>query len=236
MDNREVMLHEYNNLWNEKLIHKQSIRKFHNYLTYITAIGSIAMAFYGVSAQDFFKAGLNPSAASDVLRNATNIVHLFFIAFTPVVIITLTFPLNDIYHTYVMAHQLGQLEKRINYLSDGENLLSWENAVCPIVYGGRKVIIGGKETKLTNIIARGDFILLIPAIATLCIFATIVSLVYICKEVGFFWTVAYALGISYMLGAIAWLGLRVKNYTKASGPIAAAVQPRAGEAAIAEER
>ena len=31
MEDREVLLQEYNNLWNEKLIHKESIRKFHNY-------------------------------------------------------------------------------------------------------------------------------------------------------------------------------------------------------------
>ncbi len=37
MDDREVLFQEYNNLWNEKLVYKQSIRKFHNYLSYITA-------------------------------------------------------------------------------------------------------------------------------------------------------------------------------------------------------
>ncbi len=55
MDDREVLFQEYNNLWNEKLVHKQSIRKFHNYLSYITAIGSLALAFYGISASDFFQ-------------------------------------------------------------------------------------------------------------------------------------------------------------------------------------
>ena len=37
MDASEILTQEYNNLWAEKLVHKQGIRKFHNYLTYITA-------------------------------------------------------------------------------------------------------------------------------------------------------------------------------------------------------
>ena len=84
MDDREVLFQEYNNLWNEKLVHKQSIRKFHNYLSYITAIGSLALAFYGISASDFFKVGVDPALTNHILKNAGSIVRLFFIAFTPV--------------------------------------------------------------------------------------------------------------------------------------------------------
>jgi hypothetical protein len=182
MDAREIMIQEYNNLWNEKLVHKQSIRKFHNYLTYITAIGSIAMAFHGISMQDFFKVGVDPATTNQVLQNAASIVHLFFVAFTPVVIITLTFPLNDIYHIYVMAHQLGELEKKINAQSDNQKLLTWEHVVCPVVYGGQKITTGQVETKLTNIITLGDLLLLAPAIGCLCAFATYVSSLYIYEK------------------------------------------------------
>lgn len=226
MDDREIMIQEYNNLWNEKLVHKQSIRKFHNYLTYITAIGSLAMAFNGISAQDFFKVGMDPALTNQVFQNAGSIVHLFFIAFTPVVIITLTFPLNDVYHIYVMAHQLGELERKVNAQSGNQKLLTWEHVVCPVVYGGQKVCVGQVETKLTNIIMLGDVLLLVPAIGFLCVFATYVSSVYICEKAGWAYTVIYALVIAYMITVIVGLALKVKNYTKANGPIASAVQAK----------
>lgn len=193
MDDREVLFQEYNNLWSEKLVHKQSIRKFHNYLTYITAIGSLALAFHGISANDFFKAGIDPALANHIIRNAGNIVRLFFITLTPVVLITLTFPLNDIYHIYAMGHQLGELEIKINSKSGNQNLLTWEHIVCPIVYGGEKMHVGQVETKLTNIISRGDILLLVPAIATLCIASTVISFVYISDEVGCLFAVGYVL-------------------------------------------
>lgn len=37
MDDREVLFQEYNNLWNEKLVHKQSIRKFQDWYGKYTA-------------------------------------------------------------------------------------------------------------------------------------------------------------------------------------------------------
>lgn len=226
MDDREVLFQEYNNLWNEKLIHKQSIRKFHNYLTYITAIGSLALAFYGISASDLLKVGTDQALTNHILQNAGSIVRLFFIAFTPVVLITLTFPLNDIYHIYVMAHQLGALEKRINVKSDNQNLLTWEHVVCPVVYGGEKVNIGHSESKLTNTIFLGDILLLAPAIAALCAVSTIVSTIYICEKVGCLFTVGYVLVIAYMVAVIVVLALKVKDYTKANGPIAVIVSAK----------
>lgn len=223
MDDREVLFQEYNNLWSEKLIHKQSIRKFHNYLTYITAIGSLAMAFYGVSASDFFKVAVDPALMNHILRNAGSIVQLFFIAFTPVVLITLTFPLNDIYHIYVMGHQIGELEKRINSESGRKSLLTWEHRVCPVVYGGQRVQVGNIETKLTNTIALGDILLLAPVLALICLFSTGVSSVYICQKLGCLYTVGYVLVIAYMVAIVVVLGSKVKHYTGPNGPIAGIV-------------
>ena len=226
MDDREVLFQEYNNLWNEKLVHKQSIRKFHNYLSYITAIGSLALAFYGISASDFFKVGVDPALTNHILKNAGSIVRLFFIAFTPVVLITLTFPLNDIYHIYVMAHQIGELEKKINGASGDKSLLTWEHAVCPVVYGGEKVIVGQIETKLTNTIALGDFLLLAPAIGALCAFSTVVASLYICETLGCLYTAGYVLIIAYMVAVIVLLGMKVRQYTKVTGPIAGLVSAK----------
>jgi hypothetical protein len=226
MDDRDVLFQEYNNLWNEKLIHKQSIRKFHNYLTYIIAIGSLVLTFHGVSTNEVIK-GIDPA----VLQNA---VHLFFIALTPVVLLTLTFPLNDVYHIYVMAHQLGELERRINDKSGSQNLLTWEHTVCPVVYGGKKVRIGQSDTKLSNTISLGDVLLLAPFITGLCIVATVLSSMYICDKVahavscnvGCLATIGYVLLILYMVAVVVMLAWKVWSYTKADGPIARVVSAK----------
>ena len=82
----DILLNEYNNLWNEKLIHKQSIRKFHNYLTYLTAIGSLALTFYGVSTTDIFKLGADPQTTTLFVKHARDIVNLVFVPFAPLVV------------------------------------------------------------------------------------------------------------------------------------------------------
>ena len=68
MDTIEILLQEYNNLWSEKEVHLQGIRKFHNYLTYITAIGSLALAFHGLNAQDVISSITDPAKASFIYR------------------------------------------------------------------------------------------------------------------------------------------------------------------------
>lgn len=227
MDEREVLFKEYNNLWNEKLLHKQSIRKFHNYLTYISAIGSLALTFNGISASQVFN-GVDPA----ILRNAVN---LFLIAFTPVVLLTLTFPLNDIFHIYVMGHQIAELEKRINDKSDNQALLSWENKICPVVYGGKKLRIGQEDIKLYNIISIGDIFLLVPFIAALCIVSTILSCLYMSDKlsasyesgVGNLAIIGYIILILYMMAVLVTSGWKLLAYTKASGPIQKIVSSKA---------
>ena len=146
MDHYEILIQEYNNLWNEKMIHKQGIRKFHNYLTYITTLGSLALAFHGVSMSDFFNTAIDPSKATYLIQNASNIVHLFFIPFTPIILITITFPLNDIFHTYAIGSQISEIERKINMISN-KKILVWEHSICPKIYGGEKSAEGIKITK-----------------------------------------------------------------------------------------
>src|ERR1035437_6857008 len=162
MEERDILIHEYNNLWNEKLIHKQNIRKFHYYLTYLTAIGSLALAFHGVSAQDFIKASVDLTTADNIIKNLSSIIYLFFIPFTPIVIMTLTFPINDIFHVYAIGNQIGQVECKINAISKNDKLLVWEHSVCPAVYGGEKMM--DSDERITNVISAGDYMLLFPVL------------------------------------------------------------------------
>ena len=211
MEQRELLVQEYNNLWNEKLIHKQSIRKFHNYLTYLTAIGSLALTFHGVSAQDFFKAGVDPATANHIINNLSNVIHLFFIPLTPIVVITLTFPINDIFHVYAIGNQIGQVECKINALSSNDTLLVWEHSVCPAVYGGEKDAESGDS--VTNVISTGDYMLLFPALFMICAFSTYISIMYLCQKMGCGLAILYFGIVIYMLGAIVFLGLKLKSHT-----------------------
>ena len=175
MEIEEILLQEYNNLWSEKEVHLQGIRKFHNYLTYITAIGSLALAFHGLNAQDVISSVSNPDKAVILAKNSANILHLFFIAFTPILFITLTFPINDLFHIFAIGNHVGELESKINSLKK-KKLLLWEHGVCPKVFGGEPDSTG---KKLTNIINKGDYFLLFPALLFLTICSIYISVPFI---------------------------------------------------------
>lgn len=224
MEDRDVLLQEYNNLWNEKLVHKQSIRKFHNYLSYITAIGSLALTFHGVSTSDFFKMVVDKDTANNLINNMTNIVNLLFIPFAPVVLITITFPINDMFHIYAMGKHIGEIERKINILSNNKILLAWEHHVCPVVYGGEKV--NNCKEKVTNLIFKGDTLLLFPSLIFICIFTTALSIIYICDKGHPYLAVLYFETFLYMLTVILYLGLRLRDYTNPNGILNKLIQSK----------
>ncbi len=213
MNTQEILIQEYNNLWNEKLLHKTGIRKFHNYLTYITAIGSLALAFHGLNAQDIIAAANNSEKAKEIIENASSIMHLFFIPFAPVLLITLTFPLNDMFHIYAIGNHIGKLETKINMIENSD-ILEWEHQVCPKIYGGEK---DDKGNKISNIIAMGDFLLLFPALIALALISTYISIVYLYQKLPIYWSAGYLLIITYMVCMIVYLALKLKNYTSPNG-------------------
>ncbi|MFA7061166.1 MAG: hypothetical protein WC156_10135 [Pedobacter sp.] len=222
MEENHIVLQEYINLWNEKLIHKQGIRKFHNYLTYISAIGSLALTFYGVSTQDFFKAAIDPQTGNHLVKNAANIVHLFFVPFAPVVFVTLTFPINDLFHIYVIGNQIGNIEEKINNVT-GKSLLVWEHSVCPAVYGGAVRI---KAEKVTNPIALGDFMLLFPFLIGICSVSVWLSCDFIKSKFGCGYMWLYIGIIVYMFLAVIFLGLKLFSATKPNGRLALLIKAR----------
>ena len=222
MQDIDVLLNEYNNLWQEKIAHKNSIRKFHNYLTYITALGSLALTFNGLSTSDFFKVGVDPQTTNHIFNHASNIVNLIFVPFAPVLIITLTFPLNDTFHIYAMGNQVAALENKLNDLCNRKNL-TWEHLVCPAVYGGEKLPDG---TKVLNLIAIGDFLLLVPALIAIAAITTAFGFQFICRETKEYvlpfkniWGIVYLLIVGYMFATLATLGWKLKNYVKPNGAL-----------------
>jgi hypothetical protein len=222
MDKNEILFQEYNNLWNEKLVHKQGIRKFHNYLTYISAIGSLALTFYGVSTQDFFKAVIDPQTGNQIVQNAANIIHLFFVPFAPLVFVTMTFPINDLFHIYVIGKQIGQIESKIN-LINSDQLLMWEHRVCPGVYGGKIEI---NENKITNLIQIGDYLLLFPFLIGLCGVSIWLSSTFIQDKFGDAFKWIYILVVTYMFLSVIWLGWKLLKYTKSDSDLSAMITKR----------
>lgn len=212
MNESKALIQEYNNLWNEKLIHKQNIRKFHNYLTYLTAIGSLALTFYGVSTQDFIKASVDISTANNMANNLPKIVNLFLLSLTPILIMTLTFPINDLFHIYAIGNQIGQIECKINDILNNNKVLLWEHSVCPAVYGGEKVF--KSDEPITNVISFGDYLLLLPVLYLICVFSIYLSINYLCQMKHYYILPnLYAGLIIYMMGSIIFLGVKIKKYT-----------------------
>jgi len=219
METIEILLHEYNNLWSEKEVHLQGIRKFHNYLTYITAIGSIALAVHGLNTQDIISSAIDSHKADVIAKNSANILHLFFISFTPVLFITLIFPINDLFHIFAIGYHVGEIEKRINQIA-GEELLLWENKICPKVFGGEPDHQGNR---LVNIINKGDYLLLFPALLLLCIVSIGISISYIWAK-SVIGALFYIVLVIYMFSAIIYLALKLKNYISPSGELSKIIQ------------
>lgn len=217
MSEIEILLAEYKQLWEEKLIHKQSIRKFHHYLTYISAIGSLALTFYGISTTDFFKAHTDPQQATYLINNAKSIILIVFVPFTPIVLLTLIFAVNDLFHIYVMGNHIGQLERRINNINGSDNLLLWEHAVCPAVYGG--IIPRNSQLRITNLISACDYLLLFPVLFILGAITTYVGYNFIFINAGNKVAYIYLGIVGYMFVVIIAIGNRLRLYTKPNGPL-----------------
>jgi len=222
MQDIEILLNEYNNLWQEKIVHKNSIRKFHNYLTYITAIGSLALTFNGLSTSDFFKFGADQQTTHQILTHASSIINLIFVPFAPVLFITLTFPLNDTFHIYAIGNQIGALETKLNDICDRNNL-TWEHLICPSVYGGRPIEDG---TKIINLITAGDYFLLVPTLAIIAGVTTYFGFKFICNETKDYiipchniWGYIYLVIVLYMFAILVTLGFKLKKYVKPDGPL-----------------
>jgi hypothetical protein len=220
----QVLLGEYNNLWQEKNVHKSSIRKFHNYLTYVATIGSLALALNGLSFQDLI--GNDPSKSQFLAVHGKDILNLIFVPFAPVVLITLTFPINDTFHIYTIGAQIATLEKRINEICSKNNL-TWEHVVCPYVYGGRRFSNG---TKIQNLIILGDVFLLGPAIFVLTVVTSVLGFRYVCKLSTDYvwpcqdiWGYIYLVIVVYMFSFIGYLLYNLYRYIKSDGPLAHAM-------------
>jgi len=213
MEDREVLLQEYNNLWNEKLIHKESIRKFHNYLAYITAIGSLSLTFTGISAQDLLTNS----------KSFSNVIFLIFIPLTPIIIIIFSFIVNDMFHIYAIGIQIGQVECKINTISRNDKLLVWEHSICGAVYGREK--INGFDDRITNLIFEGIGMLLIPSTVIICVASTYLSVGYLYSKPDLrLFLYLYSFVVTYMVVVMGHIVYKLIKYTGSNSMLSKVIQ------------
>lgn len=167
MDKISVILCEYNNLWQEKNIHKQALRKYHYLVSYFIPIITLTLALLGVSYHDIFK---DP----EVYKRTFFIIMLINILFPFALMIIYSYMINDLFHIYVIGNQIGALENKINNILGISGFLSWEHIVCPVIYGedkGTYLKLGIKP--IQNIVKLTGFML---SFVSLIIFVGSISL------------------------------------------------------------
>jgi hypothetical protein len=216
MNELDVLLGEYNNLWQEKIVHKQSLRKLKGYLSYLTSIISLSLTFLGMSATDIFNSVVNNGSSSSIASNFSNIFPLISIPFTPIVLIIASFALNDLFQIYVIGTHIGNIEKKFNVILNNSNLLTWEHKICPVIYGGKRLEDHGE--KLTNIISWNDIRIFFPFVISLCAVTLYFGGDFILGENKFlFWV--YVAIVTYLIFSFVQIGLKLFKYTKADSTL-----------------
>lgn len=218
MEKIEIMFREYNNLWQEKLLHKESQRKFYNYVSYMSSIASLALVFLGLSTSSFF--GTTPP------DNAREIVKLLCLVFPPVILLFVSFVLNDAFQLYVIAAQIGSLERRINQVAALGEVLSWQDQVCPVVFGGQAVALEEGGT-ITNVIWVTTGLVLAPFLILVVVASGVVG-------VHALWNLSnlqilaacYFIVVSYFVGQLVRAGLAYRRITKADSPLLAMLRQK----------
>lgn len=207
MDKIEALLNEYNNLWNEKLIHKASIRKFHNYITSLTSVGSLVLTFIGLSPIELQKI-INKDIATIIL-----------IPLVPIIILILSFASNDLFHIYVIGSRIGALENIFNRLFGDEKLFLWEHKICPFIYGGKEVVFNDiKLPKISNIIKISDFNILVPFIGIVGLSSIILCSIFLYKK-SCLLLIGYLIIIGVFFYGIIGICIKLLKYTKADSDL-----------------
>ena len=205
MEPADVWIKEYDHLWDEKILHKTTLRKFHNYLTYMAAVSTLALTFYGVSSSDVMQYAVGSTTTGNLMIHGNDIIRLLSVVFVPIVLITLTFPLNDMFHIYAMAAHIAVLERKINSaISPGT--LSWESEASPHYYAGKS---DGNGKSILNVIIWGDFLILFPAL--IVIGATVFRIAFrYLKTIGPVWRWSYVVIVVYLFLVVVFLGIKAE--------------------------
>ena len=210
----ETCFKEYDNLWNEKLVHKESLRKFTNYITYLTTVSSFAITIAGLSYLDIIV------IEKDTIK-IHPIVNILCLIYIPSALVSMGFILNDMFQVYVIANQIGEIEKKINFYLKPETPLVWEHKVCDLVFAGsEQELENNKKVKIKNIIRINNWTLTAFMVGALILsgilgYSYLISLIE--KNESFVWiTSAYTILIMSCILPVIIGGTKLKGYTKTS--------------------
>lgn len=173
MERIHVLLAEYNNLWQEKLIHKQQISKFMNYLVYLASTASLILTFIGLSPSDIFK-------DDKIYHRTMDIATMLLIPFVPVICIILTFRIADFYHIYVIGYQIERIENMINEIIGVSNILTWQSQTCQAAYPLASMQgCDQSRPKVRNLIKLTEFYIFMPLMVGLCLLTWIIGSIFL---------------------------------------------------------
>lgn len=214
MEKENILLAEYNNLWQEKLVHKQSLRKFKSVITYLTTIASVTLTLMGLSTSDLVKSALNSTAPS-LIKNLPEILVLISIPLAPLFLLFISFAINDLFQIYVIANHIGNIEKKLNSLVGASKLLTWEHLICSAVFGSKPPIVAGKTLRpITNIIRKNDCLIFFPFVAALYFVPFYFSLRPL-SDMNVWFFLSYIAINAYLLSSLALVMYKLGTYTKA---------------------
>ncbi|SDO67639.1 hypothetical protein [Desulforhopalus singaporensis] len=214
MDNPELLLGEYNNLWSEKNTHKIQLRKFKGYLSYFTSIMTGSLSIFGLSTTELFQTISNSKDPAILTQNITNVLNIISVPAVPIILLISSFAINELFQIYVIGNTIGNIEKKLNKLT-GENIYSWEHKICPVVYGGKDNHNG---KKLTNIILLNDVLIFFPLMLILTTILVVFALNFL-YNYNLILLYSYAAILFLMLLGIIYVATKLANYTKASSQL-----------------
>lgn len=224
MESRELLLAEYNNLWQEKIAHKASLRKLKGYVSYFTSIISGSLTIFGLSSSDIFKTLSSAKDAAVLAQNISNAVKVVSIPAVPIIMLLGSFALNELFQIYVIGNHIGNIEAKANKLL-GCDIFSWEHKVCPVVYGGKKTKDG---RKLTNVIAMNDYYLFFPFVGILTTIMMVFAINFL-MSINVTICLLYAGLLAFLLYGLIRVSWKLKKYTEADSELSRAITEASSE-------
>jgi hypothetical protein len=214
MDNAELLLKEYNNLWNEKNTHKVQLRRFKGNLSYFTSIITGSLSIFGFSTTEFFKTISKSNEPTVLTQNISNLLNIISVPAVPMILLIASFAINELFQIYVIGNTIGGIEKKLNKLIE-KDIFSWEHKICPVVYGGKE---NSNGNKITNIILINDMLIFFPLMSILTIILMYFALTFLYNlNMLLFW--CYSAILFFMLASIVRIATKLSKYTKANSEL-----------------
>jgi hypothetical protein len=220
MDAVSAAFNEYDALLKEKQLHKQQMRKIELIIFYFSSLVSLALYASQPDALSFLAE--HGQSSQDVINKIHDNIYfisaIICIPYVPILCVLASFTITETFHVYAMGTQIGFLEQKINRLLGQSDLLTWENKVCPLVYGGATTPQG---RKITNIIRINVGLILFGFALVVSALAVGLSISFLSEAFEKWWWLkwAYMLVCLYFVATTAYSLFKLGRITKAGSPL-----------------